>query len=164
VPALTVLGGLVLSALVVAVLAYGLARWAGASRQAEMRSLYAALPVYPEARLLRTEEHWENLLVYWQSEGVLPRVDGYFHAEQSVGAVLQFYKERLTAAGWQEYREPWSLFPAYRRGNYHLAILFQTSYAQDWLPAGDYQVHLWSPPLLEGLLGRDLAGAAGAVP
>jgi hypothetical protein len=142
---------------VVAALLYGLSVRQSAVHQAQMRATYAALPVYAGATAVRTSENWENLLTYWQSEGVLPRVVGEFRSEHPVGAVNTFYKEQLMAAGWQEYREPWSLFPAYRNGPFRLAILFQSSYAQDWLPAGEYQVHLWSLPLLEQALGRDIA-------
>ncbi|MDA8220056.1 MAG: hypothetical protein M0Z94_20840 [Dehalococcoidales bacterium] len=152
--------GLVLSGLLVAAAGYGVASWAGADRQAEMGATYQSLPPYEGATFERSEERWENLLVYWQSEGVLPRIVGYYRSEDPISAVLSHYKECLLANGWEEYHEPWSLYPTYRRGPYHIAILFQYPYAQDWLPAQSYQVHLWSQPLLEELLGRSLAGAA----
>jgi hypothetical protein len=154
---LAALAGLLLSALVVAGLAYALAQLASANRVAEMRALHATLPPYRETQLVHGYENWDNLLIYWQSESVLPRIVDEFRSEHPVGAVVTHYEEQLTAAGWEEYREPWSLYPAYRRGSYRIAILFQQPYAQDWLPAGDYHVHLWSLPLLEELLGRDLA-------
>ncbi|MHB1004915.1 MAG: hypothetical protein ACYC3S_04640 [Chloroflexota bacterium] len=159
---LAVCAGLLASAVVVAAVLYGLSIRQGAIHRAEMRATYNALPVYPGATAGRTTEHWGNLVTYWQSEGVLPRVVGAFRSDHPVGAVVTFYKENLTAAGWQEYREPWSLYPAYRKGPFRLAILFQQAYAQDWLPAGDYQVHLWSLPLLEQLLGRDLGVTSGS--
>lgn len=149
--------GLALSGIVVAALLFGVAQVAGYFHRNEMRGLFNGLPAQAGASLVRSEERWENLALYWQSEGVLPRVIGHFHSEQTTGAVVTFYKDRLTAAGWQEYREPWSLYPAYRKGAYRIAILFQQAYAQDWVPAGDYQVHVWSYPLLESFLGRELA-------
>ncbi len=161
VPALV---GLLLSALVVALLIGGVAWLAGKGHKAEMRALYDSLPAYRGATVVRVEEKWDNLYVYWQSEATLPRVVGYFHSEHPEGAVTTFYKEQLTAAGWEEYQEPWALYPAYRQGKYRLAVLFQRPFAQNWQPAGDYQVHLWSLPLLEGALGRDpdAGGRAGA--
>ncbi len=147
--------GLALSGLVVAGLGGGAAWLAGAAQQAEMRALFDSLPVYRGATVVRIEEKWDNLYVYWQSEATLPRIVGYFHSEHPEGAVTTFYKELLTAAGWEPYQEPWALYPAYRRGKYRLAVLFQRPFAQNWQPAGDYQVHLWSLPLLEGALGRD---------
>ena len=149
--------GLALSGLVVAVLLFGVAQVAGYLHRNEMRGIFNSLPPYPEATFARSEERWENLVLYWQSEGVLPRIVGLYHSDNPTGAVVTFYKERLTAAGWEEYREPWSLYPAYRKGNYRIAILFQQAYPQDWVPAGDYQLHLWSYPLLETFLGRPLA-------
>lgn len=147
--------GLLLSGLFVLSVLLGLGLWAGGQRQAEMRALHASLPVYAEASLIQTHENWDNLVLYWQGESVLPRIVSEFYSEHPIGAVMTFYKEQLTAAGWQEYKEPWSLYPAYKRGPYRIAILFDRPFAQDWLPAENYAVHLWSLPLLEETLGRD---------
>lgn len=153
---LLALAGLGASLLVVVALLVGISLRQSAVHKAQMRAVYNALPAYGGATLLRTSENWENLLIYWQSEGVLPRITAEFRSDHPVGAVNAFYREHLTAAGWQEYREPWALYPTYRKGIYRLAILYQRSYAQDWLPAGDFQVHLWTLPMLEQALGRDL--------
>ncbi len=149
--------GLLLSLLAVLALLYGAYRVAGYFHKNETRALFATLQPFPAATLTRTDERWENLPLYWQSEGVLPRVIHYYRSESSTGEVVTFYRQQLLAAGWEEYKEPWSLYPAYRKGKFRLAILFQQAYPQEWVPAGDYQVHLWSYPLLEGFLGRDLA-------
>mgnify|MGYP005848221001 CR=1 FL=1 len=155
--------GLLLSGLLVGGLVYAAARLAGAAYKAEMRALNAELPRFEQATPLRAEENWDNLYLFWQGESVLPRIVTYYRSDRPLGEVATFYRERLMAAGWQAYREPWSLYPAYRRGKYRLAILFQQPYAQDWVPAGEYQVHLWASPVLEALLGRDV-GAANDLP
>jgi hypothetical protein len=152
-----VLLGLVLSALLVAGLLYGASRVAGYYYKADMRATWAALPPYREVVQTRLEENWENLPLYWQSEGVLPRIVGYYRSEHPTGAVVTHYREQLTAAGWQQYQEPWSLYPAYRRSHLRLAILFQQAFAHEWEPAGDFEVHLWSYPMLETFLNRPLA-------
>ena len=151
------LAGLALSALLVLGLLYGVSRLAGYYYKADMRAVWAALPQYREVTLQRVEENWENLPLYWQSEGVLPRIVGYYRSEHPTGAVVTFYREQLTAAGWEQYQEPWSLYPAYRRGNLRLAILFQQAFAHEWETAGDFDVHLWSYPMLETFLNRPLA-------
>lgn len=149
------MAGLLLSGLVVAALALASAAWADAARRAEMRDWHGAIPPYREAVLLGTEERWENSLLYRHGDGVFPRVVSAYHSEHPVGAVVTFYREHLLAEGWEEYREPWALYSAYRRGPYRVAVLFRHPFAQDWLPAERYELHLWAVPLLDDLLGRE---------
>ncbi len=152
------MAGLVLSGMAVALILWLLMVRQSTLQQIEMRQAYAALPHHQASQLTRETEDWQNLALWWQSEGVLPRLVGYYHSEASVAEVVGFYREQLLAAGWQEYKEQWSLYPAYRKGDMRLAVLINQAFVQDWLPAGDYEVHLWSNPWLENLLRRQPGG------
>ena len=96
---LAALGGLALSALVVLLALYGLGRWAGGQRQGEMRAIHAALPVYAASELRGSSENWDNLLLYWQSESVLPRIVDEYSSGHPIGAINTFYRGQPEGRG-----------------------------------------------------------------